>query len=226
MTTGRHMRRSGDYLSFKLGDELYAIEVLRTKEVVGKMKTASFPGAPDYVDGVVNLRDQIFPVVNLRARLGLPRTEDTDRTCIIIVEVTSPAMKKCWEVKNCTKKECPGYECSDRRCWMLTGTHCRDEIQGSFAEKKEACSKCELFESATSDRTVFDVGVVIDEVCDVRRILEDDIDECPAIATGSGDHFVLGLARYDDKIIKLLDVTYTLGGSTFEALQECLTVPC
>lgn len=226
MTTGRHMRRAGDYLSFKLGEELYAIEVLHTKEVVCKMKTTSFPGAPDYVDGVVKLRDQIFPVINLRARLGLPRTEDTDRTCIIIVEATSPSMKKCWEVKDCTKKECPGYESRDRRCWMLTGTHCRDEIQGSFAEKKEACSKCELFENVTQDRTMFDVGVVIDEVCDVLRITEDEIDECPTIATGLGDHYVLGLAKHDDKIIKLLDVTYTFGGTRLEAVQEELTVLC
>ena len=218
-------KRTGDYLSFKLGQELYAIEVLRTKEVVGKRKTSPLPCAPDYVEGVMNLRDEIFPVVNLRARLGLPQVEDTNRTCIIIVEATADTMEKCWEAKQCSKTECPAYECDDRRCWMITGTLCRDEIQGTFLEKRTACSHCELFENAVRDRTVFDVGIIIDEVCDVLRFTEEDIDDCPAII-GSGLCFVSGLAKHDGKIVKLLNIPCTLGGKANEVLQDSLAVLC
>ncbi|MGD9126490.1 MAG: chemotaxis protein CheW [Planctomycetia bacterium] len=220
MNTTKRAHRAGDYLSFKLGDELYAIEVLRTKEVVGKLETNSLPSAPDYVDGVMKLRDEIFPVVNLRARLGLPRVEDTERTCVVIVEVTTSDMEKCWEVKQCGKAECPAYECEDRRCWMLTGTHCRNEIQGSFIEKKKACSQCELYLNAERDNTAFDVGVVIDEVCDVLRFKDEDIEDCPSIVKGSNEHFVSGLAKKGDQIVKLLDIPCTFGNCESKAIQE------
>ena len=210
MSNGKSLSQSGEYLSFKLGSELYAIDVLRVKEVVGRQKIAPYPGAPDYVAGVVNLRDRIFPVMDLRTRFGMPSAEETEQTCIVIVDATSPDMKKCWEVKQCAKRECPGYENRDRRCWMLAGTHCRNEIQGSFFDKREACSKCELFIHAVENQTLYNVGMVIDEVCDVLHIPESSIDECPPMIADAGNNYVLGLARHKDKIIKLLDVTNTL----------------
>ena len=52
---------------------------------------------------------------------------------------------KCWELEKCGKTECPVYEKQDERCWLVSGTHCRDEIQGMFLNKIEICLKCEVF---------------------------------------------------------------------------------
>jgi putative nucleotidyltransferase with HDIG domain/PAS domain S-box-containing protein len=53
---------------------------------------------------------------------------------------------RCWELLKCNKKECPAYESKDLRCWLFSGTHCRDEIQGKFLEKMEMCLGCEVFQ--------------------------------------------------------------------------------
>ena len=54
---------------------------------------------------------------------------------------------KCWEVFQCQKKECPAYKSKDLKCWLFSGTHCHDEIQGKFLEKMEMCLDCEVFKS-------------------------------------------------------------------------------
>lgn len=52
--------------------------------------------------------------------------------------------KKCWEVFICDKRRCPAYGSKDHKCWLFSGTHCRDEIQGKFLEKIELCLDCEI----------------------------------------------------------------------------------
>ena len=76
----------GKYLSFFLGDEEYAIEILKVQEIIGLMAITPVPKMPDYIRGVLNLRGKIVPVMNLRSRFGLPEVEDTDETCIIVVQ--------------------------------------------------------------------------------------------------------------------------------------------
>ena len=76
----------GKYLSFFLGSEEYAIEILKVQEIIGLMAITPVPKMPDYIRGVLNLRGKIVPVMNLRSRFGLPEVEDTDETCIIVVQ--------------------------------------------------------------------------------------------------------------------------------------------
>ena len=52
---------------------------------------------------------------------------------------------KCWELEKCGKTQCPVYEKENERCWLVSGTHCRDEIQGMFLNKIEICLKCPVF---------------------------------------------------------------------------------
>jgi len=51
--------------------------------------------------------------------------------------------KACWDLHKCGEKECPAYTSKELRCWLVSGTHCRNEIQGTFLEKMEACLACE-----------------------------------------------------------------------------------
>jgi PAS domain S-box-containing protein len=52
---------------------------------------------------------------------------------------------KCWEALECKEEDCPAYKSKELRCWLVSGTHCRDEIQGKFLEKMEMCLTCEPF---------------------------------------------------------------------------------
>lgn len=76
----------GKFLTFFLGEEEYAIEILKVQEIIGLMPITTVPRMPDYIRGVLNLRGKIVPVMNLRTRFGLPEIEDTDETCIIVIQ--------------------------------------------------------------------------------------------------------------------------------------------
>jgi len=79
-------RRAGKYLSFRLGKEDFAIQVLKVREIVGIQDITSVPQMPGYVKGVINLRGKVIPVVDLRLKFGLEEREYTQRTCIIVVQ--------------------------------------------------------------------------------------------------------------------------------------------
>lgn len=77
----------GKYLIFGLGDEEYAINILRVREIIGKLPITAVPQTPPYVKGVTNLRGKIIPVVDLRRRFGMAASDASLETCIIVVEV-------------------------------------------------------------------------------------------------------------------------------------------
>ncbi len=79
---------SGKYLTFKLGNETYGIQILKVQEIIGLMNITTVPRTPDFVRGVINLRGKVIPVIELRKKFNMESTEDTDHTCIIVVQVT------------------------------------------------------------------------------------------------------------------------------------------
>lgn len=79
---------AGKYLTFKLGKEGYGIEILKVREIIGLMEITKVPNMPSYVLGVINLRGKIHPVVDLHAKFGMGLTEETNETCIIVVDVS------------------------------------------------------------------------------------------------------------------------------------------
>ena len=82
---------SGEVLqlvSFQLGPEEYAIDILGVQEIIRMVDITHVPNAPHYVEGVVNLRGKVIPIINLRTRLGLSSAEPTKDTRIIVVEVS------------------------------------------------------------------------------------------------------------------------------------------
>ena len=82
------LAKEGKYLTFALSHEEYGLEILKVREIIGFMGITAVPQTPDYVKGVINLRGQVIPVVELRAKFGMESTEVTDETCIIVVEIT------------------------------------------------------------------------------------------------------------------------------------------
>jgi purine-binding chemotaxis protein CheW len=81
------MQKTNHYLTFKLGDELFAIAVDQVREVLELSVITRVPMTPDYVRGVVNVRGKAMPVVDLRRRFGLPVAHDTLSTRIIVMEL-------------------------------------------------------------------------------------------------------------------------------------------
>ena len=81
-----HNLTGGKFLSFFLGDEEYAIDILKVQEIIGLMPITKVPKMPDYIEGVVNLRGKIIPVMNLRSRFGLPTIANTEETVMIVVQ--------------------------------------------------------------------------------------------------------------------------------------------
>lgn len=77
--------RSGKFLAFKLEDEIYGIEILKVQEIIGLMKITKLPKTPEYIEGVINLRGKIIPVIQLRAKFNMNDKAATEKNCIIVV---------------------------------------------------------------------------------------------------------------------------------------------
>ena len=80
------LEKEGKYLTFALANEEYGLEILKVREIIGYMEITAVPQTPTYVKGVINLRGQVIPVVDLRAKFGMETTDITEETCIIVVE--------------------------------------------------------------------------------------------------------------------------------------------
>ncbi len=75
------------YLTFKLGDEVFALDISKVREVLDFPTITKVPRTPDFMRGVINLRGSVVPVVDLRLKFGMTMTENTVNTCVIITEV-------------------------------------------------------------------------------------------------------------------------------------------
>lgn len=80
------------YLTFRLGDEEYGIEILKVQEIKGHSSITPIPNTPVHVKGVMNLRGTIIPVVDLRAKFSMAATEHNQFTVIIVIRVGSKVM--------------------------------------------------------------------------------------------------------------------------------------
>jgi len=80
---------SSEFLTFTLGQEEYAIDILRVQEIRGYEKPTSIANAPPFIKGVINLRGIIVPIVDLRIKFHLPEVEYTPFTVVIILNVAS-----------------------------------------------------------------------------------------------------------------------------------------
>ncbi|MBL9168492.1 MAG: purine-binding chemotaxis protein CheW [Verrucomicrobiales bacterium] len=82
---------TGKYLTFTLGHESYGIAVLKVREIIRVPDITAVPQMPDYVKGVINLRGKVIPVADLRVKFQLADVQNTERTCIVVVQVKLPS---------------------------------------------------------------------------------------------------------------------------------------
>ncbi len=153
--------KAGQYLTFTLGGEEYGIEVLKVQEIIGMMPVTRVPQTPDYIRGVINLRGKVIPVMELRTRFALASKEDTERTCIIVVDVAGKG----------------------------------DKIT---------------------------VGLLVDDVCEVTEITEEQLEPAPSMGAAVEDAFILGLGKMGRNVVMLLDVDKIFEGCTAALMANAL----
>lgn len=75
------------YLTLTLDNELFAVDVAKVREVLDYTTITKIPRTPEYMRGVLNLRGSVVPVVDLRLKFGMSKTENKKNTCIIVLEI-------------------------------------------------------------------------------------------------------------------------------------------
>ena len=98
-------------VTFTLEEEVYGINVMQVQEVLREIEVAPVPGAPHYVNGIINLRGNLVSVIDARTRFGLPPRESTPMTRIIVIRRSSKlsvswstALPK-WSISTCPKSK-------------------------------------------------------------------------------------------------------------------------
>ncbi len=79
--------QAGKYLTFHLASEEYGLEILKVQEIIGMMPITRVPKMPSFIRGIINLRGRLIPVINMREKFVLSAQEDTEKTCIIVVQI-------------------------------------------------------------------------------------------------------------------------------------------
>ena len=87
----RLVHQAGKYLTFRLHQESYGIAVLQVREIMRLPPITNVPRMPKHIKGVINLRGKIIPVIDLRLHFGLLVAADTEKTCIVVVQVKTQA---------------------------------------------------------------------------------------------------------------------------------------
>jgi purine-binding chemotaxis protein CheW len=77
---------AGKYMTFKLADEIYGLEILKVREIIGLMDITRVPRSAEFIRGVINLRGKVIPVADLRLKFGMEACQATDQTVIIVVQ--------------------------------------------------------------------------------------------------------------------------------------------
>ncbi|MFC1479619.1 chemotaxis protein CheW [Planctomycetota bacterium] len=87
--TAKRENVGGKFLTFILAGEEYGVEILKVQEIIGIMNITPVPRTPEFVKGVINLRGKIIPVIDLRLKFIMESIEQTEETCIIVVQVAN-----------------------------------------------------------------------------------------------------------------------------------------
>jgi purine-binding chemotaxis protein CheW len=90
----QHEENICQFLTFMMADEEYGVDILTVQEIRGWEEITQIPNAPNYVKGAINLRGTIVPIIDLRARFGLPQVPYSSVTVVIVVKVTLPSGDK------------------------------------------------------------------------------------------------------------------------------------
>jgi purine-binding chemotaxis protein CheW len=142
---------SQQLVGFRLGGEEYGIEITTIQEIILMGDVTRVPQVPHFIEGLINLRGSVIPIVDLRKRFGLPLTERTEETRVVVVNVSEKTM-----------------------------------------------------------------GLVVDAVTQVIRVNKDQIEPTPPTVSAAGKEHIAGLAKFDNRMLILLDIERLLENAAGE----------
>lgn len=145
---------------FRVGNEMYALDIMQIKEIIRPQKLTPIPKAPSFIEGVINLRGAVIPVADMRKRFDLPAAESGRKGRIVICALAGKI-----------------------------------------------------------------IGLLVDEVSEVRRYTRQDIAPAPEFLKGPEAQYFLGVARRGDDFIMLIDLEKILSSKEKIALQNLSTDP-
>jgi chemotaxis signal transduction protein len=110
----------GKYLTFGIASERYGISILDVREIIGMIPIRPVPHLPEFMKGVVNLRGKVIPVLDMRMKFAMEPIDYTDRTCIIVVEISGvkgstfmgivvDRVLEVSDIKSADIQECPNF---------------------------------------------------------------------------------------------------------------------
>lgn len=76
-------------VTFSIGEEEFGVEILKVQEIIRTMEITKVPRAPEFVEGVINLRGKVIPIIDLRRRFGLDSKKHDKHTRIIVIEINN-----------------------------------------------------------------------------------------------------------------------------------------
>ena len=129
-------------VSFNLGDELFGIDILKVQEINRLVEITKVPSTPDFVEGVINLRGKVIPIIDLRKRFTLRLKEQDKDTRIIVVDISDMVM-----------------------------------------------------------------GMIVDSVSEVLRLPSSTVEPAPEIATSIDSQYIRGVAKLENRLLILLDLS-------------------
>jgi PAS domain S-box-containing protein len=116
------------------------------------------------------------------------------------INVKKKETVKCWEAFECNELECPVFQSKELMCWLVSGTHCRNEIQGKFLEKMEMCFDCRPFkENVSRDSMEATLKVVSEQFIQFRQLVDDRDRELESISM----EMAVGLSEVFDALKKI-----------------------
>ncbi len=142
-------------VSFRLAQEEYGIEITKVQEIILMGEITRVPQTPDFIQGLINLRNTVIPIVDLRLRFGVSQEETTDETRIMVINVGGKT-----------------------------------------------------------------IGIIVDAVNEVLRILNDQISPPPPTVVGLGQDYLTGLVKLEQRLLILLDIDKILGDEEAAAVDS------
>ncbi len=138
---------------FGLGDEEFGVDIIQVQEIVRLQEVTKIPNAPEFVEGIVNLRGKVIPLIDLRKRFGFAKVEHDDDSRIIV-------------------------------------TSFNDNL----------------------------IGIIVDNVTEVIRLQEEQIEPPPNIVAGIGREYLQGVGKIENRLVVLLELDRILNIEERETL--------
>ncbi len=148
-------KRERQIVAFSLGSETYGVEIGQVREIIPVQKIVPVPRAPEFVEGIINLRGKVIPVLDLRKHFGFAKAEQTPEHRIVLTESNGES-----------------------------------------------------------------IGVIVDSVSSVLRISQDFIEPPASVITGDRIEYIKGIAKVDDSLIILLDLTRIISDAERRTLKD------